>query len=69
VLAGEVVGLVDQPESDIGEDGGGAVFEKRTLGFKGLVRGFAGFADVERLREIFGPDGEVPKIVKPTLQG
>ena len=60
LLVEEVVGLVDEVESNVGEDGGGAVFEKGTVGFEGLLRGFAEFAHVEGLGGVFGPDGEVP---------
>lgn len=59
LLVEEVVGLVDEAEGDVGENGGVAVIEKGTVGFEGLVMGFAEFADVECLLAGFGPDGEV----------
>ena len=59
LLVEEVVGLVDEADGDVGKDGGGAVFEKGTVGFEGLVRSFAELADIEGLRGIFEPDGEI----------
>ena len=50
LLVEEVVGLVDQAERNVGEDGGRAVFEKGPVGLKNLVRSFAELADVVGLR-------------------